>query len=75
MTLSLKLTIQSLILHMYIIYSTELKTQRLIYQIFHSSFYMQTFINLICLFFLDLTFISLIIQIRKLKGLGMNKHC
>ena len=33
------------------IYSTELKTQRLIYQKFHSSFHMQTVINLISLLF------------------------
>ena len=39
------------------LYSTELKTQHLIDQTFHSSFHMQTFINIISLFFGDLTFI------------------
>ena len=33
------------------IYSAELKTQHLIYQLFYCSFHMQTFINLISLFF------------------------
>ena len=58
------------------IYSTELKTQHLIFQKFHSSFHMKTSINLISLFFsffLDLTF--MMIQIRKSKDLCMSKLC
>ena len=49
--------------------------QHLIYQKFHNSFHMQTFINLISLCFVVLHLFFLIIQIRKSEDLCMSKHC